>query len=94
MTAKRISRRQHPTNPDATAPTQDLTDEAVVKVLESAGTVSTDATNVDPSLRRQMVAAAAYFIAERRGFAPGHELEDWVAAEAAVDSRLHPMRAA
>jgi hypothetical protein len=94
MTAKRISRRQHPTNPNATVPPQDLTDEAVAKVLESAGTVSTGATNVDPNLRRQMVAAAAYFIAERRGFAPGHELEDWVAAEAAVDSRLHPMRAA
>jgi hypothetical protein len=94
MTAKRVSRRQHPTNPIATAPTQELTDEAVVKVLESAGPAPAGAMNVDPDLRRQMVAAAAYFIAERRGFAPGHELEDWVAAEAAVDSRLHPMRAA
>lgn len=94
MTAKRVSRRQHPTNPSATVQTQELTEDAVVKVLESAGPVPADATSVDPNLRRQMVAAAAYYIAERRGFAPGHELEDWVAAEAAVDSRLHPMRAA
>jgi hypothetical protein len=27
------------------------------------------------------VAECAYFKAERRGFAPGHELEDWLAAE-------------
>ena len=30
------------------------------------------------------VALAAYFIAEKRGFEPGHELDDWLAAEAAV----------
>jgi hypothetical protein len=28
------------------------------------------------------VAVAAYFRAEKRGFEPGHELEDWLAAEA------------
>ena len=32
------------------------------------------------------VAMAAYFIAERRGFEPGHELDDWLAAEAAIDN--------
>jgi hypothetical protein len=31
--------------------------------------------------RTAMIADAAYFRAERRGFAPGHELEDWLAAE-------------
>jgi len=43
---------------------------------------------VAPDLRRQLVAAEAYFRAERRGFAAGNELDDWVAAESAVDSRL------
>jgi hypothetical protein len=38
--------------------------------------------------RRNMVARAAYFRAERRKFAPGHEVEDWVAAEAEVDREL------
>jgi hypothetical protein len=28
-----------------------------------------------------MIAEAAYYRAERRGFAPGFELEDWLAAE-------------
>ena len=31
--------------------------------------------------RHNMIAAAAYFRAEKRGFDPGHELEDWFAAE-------------
>ena len=30
------------------------------------------------------VAEAAYFLAERRGFAPGFELEDWLMAEAQI----------
>lgn len=32
--------------------------------------------------RRAMIAEAAYFRALERGFAPGHELEDWMGAEA------------
>jgi hypothetical protein len=38
--------------------------------------------------RRVSIAKAAYLIAERRGFAPGHELEDWLAAEDEVEQRL------
>jgi hypothetical protein len=38
--------------------------------------------------RRAMISRAAYFRAERRNFAPGQELEDWVAAEAEVDREL------
>jgi hypothetical protein len=38
--------------------------------------------------RRAMIAEAAYLRAERRGFAPGHETEDWLAAEVEVDALL------
>ncbi|WP_129781982.1 DUF2934 domain-containing protein [Peristeroidobacter soli] len=34
--------------------------------------------------RHQMIATAAYFRAQERGFEPGHELEDWLAAETEV----------
>ena len=34
----------------------------------------------------RMIAVSAYYRAERRGFAPGHELEDWLAAEAEITS--------
>lgn len=37
---------------------------------------------------RRQVAEAAYLRAEARGFAPGHELEDWVAAEREIESRI------
>jgi hypothetical protein len=34
--------------------------------------------------RQRLVEQAAYFRAEKRGFAPGCELQDWVEAEAVV----------
>lgn len=33
---------------------------------------------------RTMIEAAAYFLAEKRGFASGRELEDWLKAEIEV----------
>jgi hypothetical protein len=33
---------------------------------------------------RLMVEEAAYYLAKKRGFTPGHELEDWFQAEAQV----------
>lgn len=41
----------------------------------------------DGDARRRDIAEVAYGLAERRGFAPGHELEDWLAAEREVDAR-------
>lgn len=39
-------------------------------------------TGGDPAFERwQRTAIAAFFRAQARGFAPGHELEDWLAAE-------------
>ena len=42
-------------------------------------------TLLDPDVRRMRVEFAAYLRAEQRGFVPGHELEDWLAAEAEID---------
>jgi Protein of unknown function (DUF2934) len=36
--------------------------------------------------RRRRIAEAAYYRAQQRGFAPGHEHEDWIAAENDMDS--------
>jgi hypothetical protein len=35
---------------------------------------------------REMVAANAYHRAEKRGFEPGHELDDWLEAEREIKS--------
>ena len=42
-------------------------------------------STVRPLNRDVMVEKAAYYHAERRGFEPGHELEDWLQAEAEID---------
>jgi hypothetical protein len=38
--------------------------------------------------RKHYIEMAAYYIAERRGFAPGDLLDDWVQAEAEIDRLL------
>ena len=41
-----------------------------------------------PEEREYMIAEAAYYRAERRGFAPGNEMEDWLQAETEIDSLI------
>ena len=43
---------------------------------------------VTPEERRAMIAEKAYLLAELRGFTPGGETEDWLAAEIEVDLLL------
>ena len=43
---------------------------------------------VGPEQRAALIAEAAFFRAEKRGFATGHEVEDWLAAESEVDAKL------
>jgi len=41
--------------------------------------------------RREMISVAAYYRAERRGFAPGGAEQDWLEAEAEIDRLLTVM---
>ncbi len=91
MVTKRVSPVKKTTRRKAAA---ELTDSAAMMVLESAPSEMTASTSIDPDTRRQLVAAEAYFRAERRGFAAGSELDDWVAAEMAVDMRLQQTQVA
>lgn len=38
----------------------------------------------------QRVATAAYFMSQKRGFEPGHELDDWLAAEQEIAAAQLP----
>jgi len=40
--------------------------------------------NISAEERERLIARVAYFRAEKRGFAPGNELQDWIEAEAEV----------
>lgn len=54
----------------------------------TTATRRTRAARIDPEQRRSYVEVAAYYIAERRGFADGDLTNDWLAAEAEIDRLL------
>ena len=58
--------------------------------VEAAVTLTAVAPSqsIEPEQRQAMICDAAYFLSERRGFCPGHELDDWLTAEAEVDRAL------
>jgi len=45
-------------------------------------------STVSAERRHWMIARAAYYFSQQRGFAPGHELDDWLAAESKIDAAL------
>jgi hypothetical protein len=41
-----------------------------------------------PEVRYNLIAVSAYYRAEKRGFAPGREMQDWFEAEAEIADRF------
>ena len=50
---------------------------------------SINKNTVSPEERYCMIATAAYFRAEQRGFIGGYEMEDWISGEAEIDAKLN-----
>lgn len=65
-----------------------VAEESILESIEQASGYAEGVSEVDPQLRHEMIATAAYYLAEQRGFAPGHELQDWYRAQAAIDNEL------
>lgn len=57
-------------------------------LVASRTVAQAQAPRLDEATRQAMIAEAAYFLSESRGFEPGWELEDWLNAEWEVDQRL------
>ena len=70
----------------------DLADAIGSKTVRKARRVSSkNLKNIDRAEdRKERIAVAAYYKAEKRGFKNGDETQDWLEAEATVD-RLHNM---
>jgi len=68
-----------------TAPNATLADERTA--TDEGADAARDPHQI-PEALRHMIEEAAYFIAQQRGFAPGHEIDDWLAAEAQVLDQL------
>ncbi len=58
------------------------------EIVKTEGRANLVPINVEEEVRR-----LAYLLAERRGFEPGHEAEDWLAAEREVRQRYRQQSA-
>ncbi|MBN1571310.1 MAG: DUF2934 domain-containing protein [Acidobacteria bacterium] len=58
---------------------------AGIREAAEGKTISLEVTGEE---RHQLISQAAYFRAEQRSFEPGHELEDWLEAEAEIERRM------
>jgi len=60
-----------------------------VASAKKASRTNAKKNHVTPEDRYHMIATAAYFRAEQRGFAGGYEMEDWISGEAQIDTMLN-----
>jgi len=58
------------------------------EIIKTDGRANLIPINLEDEIRR-----LAYLYSERRGFEPGHETEDWLAAEHEVQQRYHQQSA-
>ena len=75
-------------NPTDPAPLVDKATSRAASPRKSPPVVMPPRAKLTPEARRALIAEAAYLRAERRGFVPGQESEDWLAAEVEVDALL------
>ena len=76
-----------PVNPADPAPVSENSARAA-RPRRAPPVVMPPRANLTPEARHALIAEAAYLRAERRGFVPGHETDDWLAAEAEVEALL------
>lgn len=60
----------------------------VAKATKPAAKRKKAAHTVPQEQRAHYIEVAAFYIAERRGFAPGDPMDDWLAAETEIDQLL------
>lgn len=75
--------------PDTTTPKRGKTGaSAAPKPLSDHQGSLRQLATVSEDKRQDMIREAAYYKAEKRQFAPGHEAEDWAAAEREIDELI------
>ena len=83
MVTQTATPRRHGKGKTPPPPIDAALDESMSTAAESAAATP---AFLDPDTRNEMVARAAYFRAERRGFTEGCALQDWLEAEAEIDA--------
>jgi len=62
--------------------------ESPARTAADAPVSKAPASKLSPEEVYRLIQESAYFKAKARGFAPGHEVQDWIEAEAEVRRRL------
>jgi hypothetical protein len=83
-TAKKVATKKA-VKKKAASPKKAATKKAARKTAKSSRPAQLE---ISLEERWKMVAVAAYHKAEKRGFAPGHELDDWTEAEKEISKLL------
>jgi len=88
MSALHTTSSPHPGGKSAVAPFSPRADGGKPGIIsEMASQIAKD-NAVDLETKQLMIAEAAYYCAEKRGFETGHELADWLEAEAQMEALL------
>jgi len=75
-------------SPDRPAPAKPASPAARTGVRKGAAPAPAPRMALTREGRQALIAERAYLRAEGRGFSPGHETEDWLAAEVELDALL------
>ena len=81
------AKKPRSTKPKADAPVVVPAEAPAVKRASKPKAAAAATPALTPEERYRQVAEAAYYIAEKRGFAPGNPSDDWYQAEAEVDGK-------
>ncbi len=85
MSALHTTSSRHPRGKSTLPPVASPAASATPGIIaEMASQIATE-RSIEPEAKWLMIAEAAYYCAEKRGFEPGHELDDWLEAEARID---------
>lgn len=86
-------RRKTPRKAATATPKPDTRSDKAAAAPRKPTAASLGATSIrnepSPEEIRRLIAEAAYYRAKQRGFAPGHEVEDWIEAESEVMERIN-----
>jgi len=80
MTSPSVSHTKNPAESACSADPYTLTERAPIRGMSLERVFRAEE-------RHRMIAEAAYFLAEKRAFEPGHALDDWLAAERDFNAR-------
>jgi len=77
---------EHPPSLEAVEPESGLIPKDI-RLAQAKPDLSRGAAGLllEPAQRHELIGQAAYFLAKARGFCPGAEMADWLAAEAEID---------